>query len=928
MGEEAVELDQTFKVVDVNAVSKAVRTSDDLQLSDMLTYEGWRESWDTEPLKEGESLWLKFSLDHDEPIANRFTLTLSNPAIDYLDLYALDGMNRIVYSFKVGAERDINQRPYNHRHFLLPMHLTPGQKLEIYIRIKDDGPMAFSMNLWRASTLIAEEQLRLAILGVIGGALAIMFCYFLITYVLLHSPIRFWFAVSCGLFLILFLNIQGIAAQFTGITRFIPQTSTLLISALLLTAAKVSHGMLQGVPGYWRSVSYVISAMLVFCAIALDAYWQIITVVGFAGAAVLLQLLLALLFHNRTNSMPNRVYAIGWCVISASALVNVSLHLMGFIPSTNIDLLLTFLMLGGILLIAVAIEAHEQVLAESQHQRQRDAISNLRQFYNMFHNAAEGLYTSTLDGKLLSTNPAMCKLFGYQDEQQMLELVTDTACFYANQEDRELLLGELIKDGSVMGKEIKGVRYDSGEFWFSISVQMREEDGQKLLYGSIIDVTEKKQSSISLEYLATHDSLTGIYNRREFEKRLREGLKNAQQNNSELTLLYMDLDQFKVVNDTCGHKAGDVLIKQLSQQLNDVVLNKGMLARLGGDEFGVLLEQEYAQSAVVTANKLLNVVQDFRFIWENRIFTLGVSIGLVNWKSYVRTPEQLLSMADVACYMAKEQGRNQIHTYSEEDEKMQRYESELTWVTHINDALQENKFELFYQHYHPLTKPADGYHYEILIRMRGEDGEIVPPASFLPAAERYNLTAQIDRWVIENYFKWLSENPEHNQNLKRCNINLSGNSLADKDLKLYILNAFEKYNVPYTKICFEITESMAIVKMDETLRFIETFHQLGCTFALDDFGSGFSSYAYLKSLPVNLVKIDGSFVKDLLVDNIDMAMVCSIKDIAKAMGMETVAEFVESKEIMVELGKIGVDYAQGYGVAKPAPLVEFQSYGQ
>ena len=711
-----------------------------------------------------------------------------------------------------------------------------------------------------------------------------------------------------------------------NVKAYIAQTTTILMALSLFAAAKVSHAMLVHVPVYWRFVSYVISILLIICGLILNTYWQIITIVGLAGAAVLLQLLLAILFHNKENSMPNRVYAIGWTVISSVAIIDVIFYLSGVQLGSHIDLIMIFMIMAGVLLIAVAIEAHEQVVAQTHNKEQMDAISNLRKFYNLFRNSAEGLYTSTVEGQLITTNPAMCNLFGFDNEQQMLAEVKNTSDFYANQEDRELLLGQIYEQGTVLGKEIKGVRRDGSEFWFSLSVQIREENDQKFMFGSIFDITERKQSSISLEYLATHDSLTGVYNRREFERCLRKALGTAKENDSDLTLLYMDLDQFKVVNDTCGHKAGDVLIKQLSQQLNDVVMNKGMLARLGGDEFGVLLEGDNAQMAFLLANKLLNTVQEFRFIWDNRIFSLGVSIGMVSWKQNAQTPEQLLSMADAACYMAKEQGRNQIHTYSDQDEKMQRYESELTWVTHINDALEQNKFELFYQHYYPLKKVASGHHYELLIRMRDDNGDIVPPASFLPAAERYNLTAQIDRWVIENYFSWLSTQPEHKENLSRCNINLSGNSLADKDLKLFILNAFEKYNVPYSKICFEITESMAIVKMEETLQFINTFHQLGCTFALDDFGSGFSSYAYLKSLPVNFVKIDGSFVKDLLVDNIDMAMVCSIKDVASAMGMETVAEFVESTEIMVELGKIGVDYAQGYGVAKPAPLSGFVPY--
>jgi EAL domain-containing protein (putative c-di-GMP-specific phosphodiesterase class I) len=257
---------------------------------------------------------------------------------------------------------------------------------------------------------------------------------------------------------------------------------------------------------------------------------------------------------------------------------------------------------------------------------------------------------------------------------------------------------------------------------------------------------------------------------------------------------------------------------------------------------------------------------------------------------------------------------------------MQRYASELSRLSHINHALEHDGFELYYQHYHSLSKVSSGHHYELLLRMRDQEERLILPSVFFPAAERYNLTAQIDRWTINHYFKWLAAHPQHKAEVSRCNINLSGHSLADKELKLFILSAFEKYSIPYNIICFEITESMAIVKMDDTLEFIQTFHQLGCFFALDDFGSGFSSYSYLKTLPVDQVKIDGSFVKDILIDPINMAMVSSINDVAKAMGIETVAESVESKEIMVELGKMGVDYAQGFGVCRPVPIKEFSPY--
>jgi len=421
--------------------------------------------------------------------------------------------------------------------------------------------------------------------------------------------------------------------------------------------------------------------------------------------------------------------------------------------------------------------------------------------------------------------------------------------------------------------------------------------------------------------MATHDSLSGVYNRRFFETTLKNRL--AERAPIPVIILYLDLDRFKIINDTCGHKAGDALIKEISQLLDKSLPDNATLARLGGDEFGVILERCNEEHAYRHAVKILNAVRDFRFMWENRIFNLGVSIGLAICDDPALTPDQYLSMADAACYFAKEQGRNQVHCYSKDNAGMQRYQYELDWVTTINQALEEERFLLYYQPLRPLSRQNDGHYYEILLRLQQNDGSIVEPTAFLPTAERFEMNVKIDKWVISSTFAYLSANPEHLAQLRKCSINLNCHSLADRDFKLYVLNAFEKYRIPFEKICFEVIESVAIIKMDDTVDFMRAFNELGCTFALDDFGSGFSSYSYLKSLPVSQVKIDGSFIKDMLIDPIDAAMVASIKEVAKAMGMLTVGEFVENEATMVELGKMGIDFAQGFGVKPPAPLKEF-----
>ena len=896
-----------------------------LQLSDIQHSQDWQKNYLPNQVNQDKSLWGKFNIMFDNPDEQQYFLSIGNPQLDYVDIFLLDEKNRILGSFLMGSNLDYSKRALKHRIFIAPLS-AEQQVVTVFIRINDDGPLVFPVDLDKQSSLIEREQFLLVIIGFISGGLALLACYFLITYIFMRSPVRFWFALSSATFLLLFINTKGVLGQITGITAYISNFNCALLGLLLLTSAKVTFVILESVPTIWRYALYGFGFITLGMAFSSDSGLQITFSALIAALSGTLIGLLAFFYHKSDKRTANLVGFLGLAFIAIGGFGQVSLFLSGIPLTQKTSLIFTMLIMLGIMIIALAIEAHERVIKFRQNIQQQLAIKDLQHFYDLFKNSTEGLYTSSLDGQLITVNPAMYSLFGYADEAEMLREIHNANQFYANTQDRAVMLGEIHKSGKVIGKEIKGVRKDGSEFWFSISCQIKREDDKEYLFGSISDVTERKQSNISLEYLATHDSLTGIYNRSEFERRIQSGLHKAQNHNSDLTLLYMDLDQFKVVSDTCGHKAGDLLITQLSKKLDAVVMGKGILARLGGDKFGVLLEEDNAKIAYLLANKLLNVVQEFRFIWENQIFTLGISIGQVPWQPNINSPEQLLSMGDSACYLAKERGRNQVHTYAAEDKHMQRYESEISWVSHINHALENDSFELYYQHYQALSKRVEGHHYEILLRMRDQEGNIVRPSTFLPAAERYNLTGKIDRWVVENYFCWLADNAQHKAEMTRVSINLSGHSLADKELKLFILNAFEKYKIPYTKICFEITEGMAILKMDETLEFINTFHKLGCLFALDNFGNGFSSYNYLKNLPVDQVKIDGNFVKDILVDPVDMAMVNSIKDVAKAMGIETVAEFVESTEIMVELGKMGVDFAQGYGVAKPHALADFTQH--
>jgi diguanylate cyclase (GGDEF)-like protein len=428
-----------------------------------------------------------------------------------------------------------------------------------------------------------------------------------------------------------------------------------------------------------------------------------------------------------------------------------------------------------------------------------------------------------------------------------------------------------------------------------------------------------------ISYQASHDELTGLINRREFEQQLEYLIELANLGEREHALLYMDLDQFKVINDSCGHLAGDEFLRQLAVIMKSRLRKADILARLGGDEFGILLVDCPLDKAAEIGEALRSAVERFQFFWENRTFTAGISIGIVSVKSSGMNPAMALSTADTACYMAKEAGRNRVHTATIDDREIVRHQGEVKFVSRIKEALEQDRFCLYYQPVVPARQGAAlSPHVEILVRMLAPDGTLVQPGSFIPPAERYNLMTAIDHWVVTHALGWLEAQPSGGD-LPVFMINLSGQSLSDEQLLTCIVDRLSSSKVSASQLCFEITETAAVSNLASAVEFMETVKALGCQFALDDFGSGLSSFTYLKRLPVDYLKIDGSFVREIASDPISHAMVKSINDIGHVMGKQTIAEFVEDEAILEQVRVLGIDYAQGYGIARPQPLVELES---
>ncbi|PWB57951.1 MAG: hypothetical protein C3F18_03330, partial [Nitrosomonadales bacterium] len=442
------------------------------------------------------------------------------------------------------------------------------------------------------------------------------------------------------------------------------------------------------------------------------------------------------------------------------------------------------------------------------------------------------------------------------------------------------------------------IRRDGHEFSIEESAApIRDREGT--IIGVVLvfhDNTQSHAMAREISYQASHDALTGLLNRREFEHHLSGLIGNAIAEHNQHALLYLDLDQFKVVNDTCGHAAGDELLRQLTLILQARVRENDMLARLGGDEFGVLLERCPLDQAQSVAEKLIEAVKSFHFCWQDKIFTVGASIGLVPITEESLDWASLLSHADTACYLAKERGRNRVQAYHADDAELAQRHNEMHWVGRIAKAYEEDRFRLYYQ---PIvqTSPGDGDqpHLEILVRMLDEEGKLVAPSVFIPAAERYNLMPTLDRWVVSNALNWLAA---HKSTPMVCAINLSGHSMGDERFLDFVVAQIRGAGVAPHNLCFEVTETAAIANLTKAVHFIGELKALGCRFALDDFGAGLSSFAYLKNLPVDYLKIDGCFVKDMDHNESNHAMVEAINNIGHTMKIQTIAEFVENQAIL------------------------------
>ncbi len=546
----------------------------------------------------------------------------------------------------------------------------------------------------------------------------------------------------------------------------------------------------------------------------------------------------------------------------------------------------------------------------------------------------DGVITTDADGNIDYVNPVAQELTGW-DKRSARGVPVDQIMTIVNEHTRSTVenpVRRCLNEGRVITLAHNSVLI--GKDGQEVPIQdsaapIRDRIGN--IIGAVMvfhDISKETRLFRQLSYQASHDATTGLINRREFENQLVAALERTHEDPMVgNALLYVDLDQFKVVNDTFGHTAGDELLRQVTEIIQANIRSTDIVARLGGDEFGVLLERCDQDRAMEVAEAIRLAVEEHRFIWKDAFTNVRCSIGVVMVTAESTDVATVMSSADVACYSAKDMGRNQIHLYQDSDASL-RHE-EMKWVSRITSAVEDNRLELYFQPIIGIAedKGTERGHYELLLRMRDENGALVQPDQFIPAAERYNMMSTLDRWVIREALTELADGSSKNDAARfTLAINLSGTSLSEDRFLEYVIQELERHKLPEGAICFEITETAAISNLARVIHFMQALKKLGCKFSLDDFGSGLSSFTYLKNLPVDYLKIDGQFISNVVDDSVDESMVRAISQVGHAMGIQTIAERVETKDVLEKLADLGVAYAQGYYIARPESVQSFQPW--
>ncbi|NQZ51500.1 MAG: EAL domain-containing protein [Moritella sp.] len=872
------------------------------------------------------TFWFKGKVVNKADVEKYLIIDFGDSLLDYIDLYLIND-DRVLKK-RLGTRRYDDDNMSNLT-FATGFKIGAGETIHYFIRIKTNAFLQTPLTIWNANDYIDDKSQHELMVGIFIGLFLMMICYLVFLYIHLQEPrlLQYVLFIICYLAVIWIIEGFGFVYNVDFIAQYYDSIIVVLMGLIGLNLSLFARQLLKLRYRSWFSLStriLITSSIIVILSPLLLSFKMSIILISILALGITLLSIVCGLFFIHDESKDVRFYVLSLVYF----ILGIDIHIL-----TRFGLLSEFEFadyVSGCSALIVLIYLCWNFAKQMAHDRivkkdvEKQMTSVNERYYSVFQNAAEGMFTTSIEGNILAINKSMCRTLGFINLEDMNKSGHSKADeFYADPQLRATIMETLRIEGEVNGIEMSGYDRYGEIFHGEINMRLNIQPDITIIDGSFVNTTKRKQHEIKLESIAKYDQLTGLVNRSHFEKLVGASLEANRSVLEDNILLYLDLDQFKLVNDICGHDVGDSLLKKITVILKSFLDESAILARLGGDEFGILLNHTNFDNALEVADTIRCGIEDFRFTHNGRHFVLGVSIGVVTLDESIENFSQALSLADTACFTAKEQGRNRVHVYSKCNDVMLGHQREMRWIGVLREALDENRFELAFQTIKPLSASIkEGYRYEILLRLRDEDGNLQSPSEFIAAAENYNFMSQLDRWVVKTYCQWLSSNPKHLANLRSASINLCGQSLVDRSMHSYIENTILTYGIPPEKLCFEITESQAIMDFDQTILFMNKFKALGCRFSLDDFGSGFSSYSYIKRLPIDQLKIDGSFVRNIETDNVDYTMVKSFNEIAKAVNIKTVAEYVENENIKNILSGIGIDYVQGYLIAKPALLVD------
>ena len=862
--------------------------------------------------------WVAFELN--APPAMQLEMIIDQAFTDDIELWLYD-RDRLIAPIYSGDHLPFLQRGEPFPRFMLTLPRLGVGPHTLLLRVHSASAVSLPMQLVSSekNTLLVAVNWLLG--GLLIGGLMSLAVFYMLKFRALREQQLGYFCITALALCAYSASLHGVIdllfSQWPWLSKRVVQVANplmLIFSTLfIISALRLKLGTVL------RLALNVLIAIIVLVSL-----WNAVYSDDYRGyQAFNLVLLLVGLFQALvvTLSLIKRLpYSRGYFLCWISALVMMTVLPLGRLGIINLPsdayALQTFLPLLSMLLFSAVLDRQLENVRKALLSSQSQAIDNLEQYRALFNSAREGIFRCTLNGTLLEANPSLIRFLGSRPGDGSWQALPVQKLLGTTQWTK--LVAKLDAAHPSVSQECQLRDLNGKRHWVYLSLHLRS--AHTCIEGIIFDLSDRRQLEDRLKHQAAHDSLTGLLNRRELERLLQLSLLSNDTSRFS-HLLYIDLDQFKQVNDLCGHSAGDQLLKQLSAHMQNMLPKSAQLARIGGDEFVVLLREQDHFVALGQAERLRRSVEQFVFIWENTPFRLHASIGVLTLSQDICDWETALRWADSASQQAKVLGRNRVQQFNPTDGALQEQQRQLQWITRLQEAMRSNHFVLFYQPVMPLQTVHDELHYELLLRYCDPaTGEFISPERFMRAAERYSLLVDIDRWVVRNLCQWLSNNPEHLQQLGQVNLNLSTHSLLDASFHIFLSQELMSKGIPPHKVCIEVTEMVALGELAVSTKWLKSLRSQGFKVALDDFGSGFASYAYLRHLPLDILKIDGSFIRGIEHDRINQAMVGSMQQIAKQLGLQTVAEFVETQESLECLRALGIDYGQGYWIAEPAPL--------